>query len=223
MPARGGCYFFLLGLASGLALLTLTAFRRVSPGWLRCLLLASGGFVISRYLAMAAFANAARPEAVWPWHYGWFATSLAIPLQTAFALDQLIRHPGMTPKTVLLRFIPWLATYLAIILFGRMEAAPDRVMGWTVHLTPGWQRLLAATHATFVLAVVSLVAMSARRLPSSPIRLALWGLAASQLLLALEGILAGLGHWYVRPYLYSEACALVALWYAYDTASRAAC
>ena len=225
MPARAGCesaYFFLLGLSSGLALLMMTAFRRITPGWLRGLLLASGSFVISRYLAMATFANAARPDAVWPWHYCWFATSLAIPLQTAFAMDQLIRHPGMTAKTVLLRFSPWLAAYAAIILFGRMEAAPDRVVGWSVHLAPGWQWLLAAAHATFVLAVVSLVAMVARRLPSPPIRLALWGLAASQLLLALDGILAWLGHWSFHPSLYSEAFALVALWYAYDTASRAA-
>ena len=53
MPPAGALYLFLLGLASGLALLTASAFRKVSPAWVRWLLLACGALVISRYVAMA--------------------------------------------------------------------------------------------------------------------------------------------------------------------------
>ena len=222
MPPQAGCYLFLLGMAAGAALLPMSAFRRVSPVWLRWLLLASGAFVISRYAAMAVFATAAQPEPVWGWRFCWFATSLAFPLQTAFALDQLVRHPGMTPRGVLLRISPWLAVYLLVILFGPAEAVADRVVGWSVRLAPGWARLLAAAHALFVLTVVWLAAGLARRIPAWPTRLALAGLAAAYLALAADGVLLGLGHWYFRPYLFTELLAMAAIWHAYETAARSA-
>lgn len=221
MPPLTGCYLFALGFSSGVALLTMSAFRRITPRWLKWGLLASGALIISRYAAMAMFATAVQPQAVWGWRFCWFATSLAIPVQTAFALDQLVRHPAMTPKRVLLWLSPWLATYLAVILFGRVVAAPDRIAGWSLHLTPGWQRLLAGAHGAFVLAVLAFAWRLVPRLPSTAVRLALLGLAAAQVALAADGVLVGLGHWYVRPYLWSELLALGAVWHAFETAARA--
>ncbi len=214
-------YLFLLGLAAGVSLLTMSAFRRVTPAWLKWMLLASGVLVIGRYVAMAMFATAAQPHMVWGWRFCWFATSLALPLQTAFAIDQLVRHPAMTPKRVLMWLSPWLAAYLAVILFGHVTAAPDRIAGWGLHLTPGWQRLLAAAHSAFVLAVLALAWRLVPRLPSTAVRLALLGLAAAQVALAADGMLVGLGYWYVRPYLWSELLALTAVWHAFNTAERA--
>ena len=128
---------------------------------------------------------------------------------------------GASP-TVLRWLAPWLAIYLCIILFGHLEARPDRIIGWGLHLSAGWQRLLAAAHSLFVVAVVALAGRLAARLPSRPIRLALLGLAAAQLALAADGLLVGLGYWYFRPYLWSELLALAAVWHAFDTAARSA-
>ena len=47
----------------------------------------------------------------------------------------------------------------------------------------------------------------------------LW-LVACHVWLAVDGVLLACGQWYFRPYLYSEPAALLAVWYAYDTANH---
>ena len=222
MTPLAGLYLFLLGLASGFALLAISAYRHVSPGWVRWLLIVSGLLVIGRYDAMAAFATAADPQHVWALRHLWFATSLALPLASALAVDQLIRHPAMTPHKLLVWLAPFLASYGAVMLFGEMVSGPDRVVGWTVHLAPGWQRLLGMTHAVFVLVFLTGCGLLVRKLPSGPIRIALLGLMLSQAALAFDGLLSAFGGWYFRPYLYSEMFTLLALWYAYETSASAA-
>ncbi len=54
MPAAAA-YLFLLGFAAGLVLLALSAYRHVSPGWLRVLLVASGILLLARYAALFLF------------------------------------------------------------------------------------------------------------------------------------------------------------------------
>ena len=217
MASLASAYVFLLGLASGIAFLAITSYRRVSPAWLKWLLIAGGVFVISRYLAMALFATTESPERVWEWRRCWFATSLAIPLSSVFAVDQLIRHPAMSPKKLLAWYSPFLISYGAVILFAQMTALPDKVAGWAVHLSPGWQRLLLATHGVFVLVFLGTCILFMRKIPSRPIRIALLGLALGQSALALDGLLTAFGVWYFRPYLYSEMLALLAIWHAYET------
>jgi len=217
MSAEAGAYLFLLGLASGVALLTTSALRRVSPPWLKGLLTASGLFVISRYVTLALFATAQSPERVWGWRHCWFATSLALPLQSAFAVDQLVRHPAMSPNKLLRWLSPFLLIYSAVILFADVEPVPDRVVGWSLRLAPAWRVVLASAHGLFVAGFLAVCALLIRKVPSRPIRIALLGLALGQACLALDGLLLALGAWYFRPYLYSELLMLIALWHAYET------
>ena len=116
MPPEGALYLFLLGLASGVTLLTISAYRRVSPGWLKWMLVACGALVISRYATMALFASAETPEHVWRVRHCWFASYLGLTLPSVFAIDQLLRHPAMTPKKLLGWFSPFLLAYGALIL-----------------------------------------------------------------------------------------------------------
>ena len=116
MPSLGALYLFLLGLASGITLLAISAYRRVSPAWVKWLLVASGLFVISRYVAMALFASAETPEPVWGFRFCWFASYIGLTLPSVFAVDQLLRHPAMNPKKLLTWCAPFLVAYGAIIL-----------------------------------------------------------------------------------------------------------
>ena len=217
MAPLAGAYLFLLGLASGAALLTASAFRRVSPPWLKALLTAGSFFVIGRYVTLALFATAGSPERVWGWRHCWFATSLVLPLQSAFAVDQLLRHPAMSSKKLLGWLAPFLIAYSAVILFADAEPVPDRVVGWSLRLAPAWQATLAVTHGLFVAGFLGVCALLMRRIPVRPIRIALLGLAVGQACLALDGLHLALGAWYFRPYLYSELLMLLALWHAYET------
>ena len=211
-------YLFLLGLAGGLAVLTITSYRRVSPTWLKWLLVASGALVIGRYVTMALFTSEEAPQRFWALRHCWYGTSLGLTLPSVFAVDQLIRHPAMTPKQLLIRFSPFLVAYLAVILFAEVQAVSDRVMGWTLRLTIPWRVFGAAVQAVFVLGFIGMAVLLARKIPVRPIRLALGGLAAAQAYLGLDGLVLALGGWYFRPFLFSEMITLLALWHAYETA-----
>ena len=135
-------YLFLLGLASGLAVLTITTYRRVSPSWLQWLLIISGLLVIGRYLTMACFTEIDAPQRFWPMRHLWWGTTIGLTLPSVFAVDQLVRHPAMTPQKLFLRYSPFLAAYLLVICFAQVEAVPDRVVGWTMNLTPAWRMMI---------------------------------------------------------------------------------
>ena len=220
MPPAVGAHLFLLGLACGIALLTATSYRRVSPPWLRWLLLASGLFVMSRYVTMALFTANDAPRYFSALRPCWFATSVGLTLPSIFAIDQLVRHPAMTPKKLLVWFSPFLAVYGLLLLFADVTMEPDRVAGWMPRLTSGWRLLLSVTQGAFVLGFIGISLMLMRKIPSTPIRLALLGLAAAHAYLGVDGLLLALGRWYVRPFLYSEILTLLALWHAYETSAR---
>ena len=202
-----------------MALLTISSVRRVSPSWLKRLLIGSGLFVMSRYVTLALFAMASTPQSVWPLRHCWFATSLGLPLQSVFAVDQLIRHPAMSPKKLLRWFSPFLAVYGAVILFGGATPVPDRIVGWSLRLTAPWPAALSIAHGLFVTGFIAACLLLMRKIPSPPIRTALLGLVLGQVALALDGLILALGGWYVRPYLYSEMLMLLALWHAYETSA----
>lgn len=216
----GSLYLFLLGLASGIVLLTVTAYRAVSPRWLKWLLIASGVFVISRYVTMALFTQPDAPHRFWGLRHCWFATSVGLTLPSLFAVDQLLRHPAMTPKKLLQWFSPFLVAYASVILFGDVSPVPDRVAGWMPQLSPAWRWVVSITHAIFVLGFLGIGAMLMRKIPSRSIRLALAGLMVGHAYLGLDGLLLVLNLWYFRPFLYSEILTLLAIWFAFDTASR---
>ncbi len=135
-------------------------------------------------------------------------------------IDQLLRHPAMSPQRLLRLFSPFLCLYASVSLFGTMTPAADRVVGWMVRLSVGWQWVLAVTQSIFVTLFIGVCVMLLRKVPSRPIRLALLGLVAAHAYLALDGVLLALGRWYFRPFLYSEIATLLAIWYAYETSAR---
>ena len=221
MPLLAGRYLFLLGLASGVALLTMTAYRRVSPAWVKWLLTVSGIFVISRYVAMALFATTTSPEHVWAWRRCWFATSVGLTLPSVFAIDQLLRHPAMTPKKLLGWFSPFLLAYGVLILFANATPAVDQLIGWAPRLTPGWRLFTSVVQSVFVVVFIGISALLMWNVPSRSIRTALLGLILGHLALGLDGLLLALGVWYFRPFLYSEMLTLFAIWHAYETSATA--
>lgn len=221
MVTAPGLYVFLLGLASGLALLAMSAYRRVSPPWLRWLLLGSGVLMLGRYATLALYTTVDAPERLPAWAlHGWFLSSIGLTLPAVMAVDQLLRHPGMSPKQLLTWYAPFAVLYAAVILFGPAAPEPDRVVGWTLVLAPGWRELLSVVQAIFVIVYVGSCTLLLRKIPSAPIRLALLALALAFVYLAVDGVLVMLGRWYFRPFLFSEMAALLALWHAYET-SRA--
>ena len=217
MPGTAAAYLFLLGLACGIGLLTMTAYLQVTPAWLKWLLLATGAFVMSRYIAMFVLATATSPGDLGLLRHCWFATSLGLTLQSTYAVDQLVRHPAMTPRKVLLWYSPFLAVYAAVILFGGTVAVPDRVLGWTLRLTRPWQAILSLTHTVFVIVYLGTCALLMRKIPVRPIRLGLAGLILGQLALTVDGAILALGGWYFRPYVFSEMLMLIVLWHAFRT------
>jgi len=215
MAPAAGPYLFLLGLAAGMGLLTLTAYRSVSPPWLRRLLTAAGVFTISRYAAMALLAMLDDPP--WPGLLArcWYASSVGLTLPSVVAIDQLVRHPAMTPRKLLIWFSPFLAVYAAALAFGADVPFLDRIPV----LLPPWFAVLPATQAIFVVGFITTCLLFIRKVPVLSIRIALGALAAAHVYLAIDGMILAAGGWYFRPYLFSEMAALLALWFAFETAS----
>ena len=214
-----GWYLFFLGLAAGATVLAMTAYWAVSPRWLRWWLLASGLFVISRYVTMTLFATSPDPQPVWGPRRCWFATTLGLTFPSAVALDQLVRHPAMSPTKLMRWLSPFFVGYAIVLLFGQMELAPNAIVGMQPHLV-GWGRgLLAGTEGFFVIGFLWVGAQVLNKLSSRRIRVALLGLMIAQGYLGLDGLLValGLGH---HPFLCSEIFALMAIWCALETARQ---
>lgn len=203
-----GWYLFCLGLALGVTLLAMSAYLALSPPWLRWLLLASGALVASRYVVMAVLSVDPAPQAAWGLRWCWYGTSIGLPFASAVALDALVRHPAMSPKKLLRWFSPFLAGYVLAIFLGHLTVAADPLLGASLKLTGLGVWLLASVHAVFVAGFVWLGCQLFRKIPSKPIRLALAALMLAQ------------GYWYLRPYLFSEMAALLAVWFALQTARQ---
>lgn len=217
MASSGGAYLFLLGLATGITLLTLTAFRRISPAWLKALLIACGALTISRYATMALFSSAERAARFWFLRPCWYATSIGLGLPSVMAIDQLLRHPALSPKKLLVWMSPFLVIDALVMAFGSSEIPAQ---AGRVSLRGGWQPLFAATQAVFLIAFLGICLSLIQKIASRPIRLALAGLAAAHAYLGIDGVLLVLGRWYFHPFLFSEMLTLVAIWYAYETSQN---
>lgn len=214
-------YGFWLGLACGLTGLTITAYGDVSPRWLRAVLIASGLFVISRYVTMLLFAISPDWQTWWPLRRCWLATSIGLTWPTVVAVDQLVRHPAMTPKKLLIRFSPFAIVYALVILASTWTPLHDPRLGWMPRLSPGWRLALSITQSAFVVGFLGLGSLLIRKLPAQPVRIALAALMASHLYLAIDGLLLAAGAWDFRPFLFSEMAALLAIWWALRTARTA--
>ena len=220
MISLPAAYLYRIGVASGLAVMALTAYRRVTPVWLRRLLQACGVFVVTRYMAMALFTDPQAPEKFWGWRYCWFATSIGLALPSVFAVDQLLRLPTISPSKLLRWVAPLLAVIAVVMVFGRYLPQADPVAGWTLQLSPGWRLLLSSAQAIFTAAFVAVCIISIIKIPIPHTRPALIGLVLGHMFLAVDGLVLSFGGQHVRPFLYSEMLTLLALWYAYEVAAR---
>ena len=219
MPLTLVPYVFLLGLASGIACLAITSYRSISPNWLKWLLIISGCLMMSRYVSMVLFLYPEMPTRFWGLRHFWFGSAIGLTLPSVVAVDQLLRHPAMTPAKLIRWYAPFLAVYLAVMFLGAMSPQLDKMGGWTPRLQTGWLVLLSITQGSFVIMFVYFSITLMRKIPSLPIRRALFWLTMGQVYLGIDGLVLSMGGWYVRPFLYSEVLTLLAIWYAFDTSA----
>ena len=144
----------------------------------------------------------------------WSVGSIGFTLPGIFAVDQLIRHPAITPKKLLRWYLLFLlaeATTVVITIVG--------TIGWSFAA----QLVLLIGFAGGFVGVCVLLA---RKVPSAPLRRALGGLALSYGYLGARVLLlfplgAALGQRWINTIAFSsEIAALLALWYAYETSAR---
>ena len=127
------------------------------------------------------------------------ARSIGLTLPAVFAIDQLIRHPAMTPN----KLLKWYAPFP--IIQGAALMGPTTVS--------------IIVEGLFLIVVVGACLMLWRKIPSAPIQRALLVLALAYGCLGVSVLLAGCGTGYTLL-LYAEMVALLALWYAYETSAR---
>lgn len=186
---------FFFGLGVGLILLLSSALRAVSPRWLRL-------FLIGCLLPQAAGYLFHIPHLFMP-------ASAGLLLCSIFAVDQLIRHPAMSAKKLLVWCSPVLvftaATCLALWLAAQ----------W---ISPWWQARL--TESVVVLGgagFIGWVCLLLAKVPSAAMRRALIMLAAAH---ALQAGAVFFFAWTTGRLvtLHADLALLLALWHAYDTA-----
>ncbi len=218
LSSVGAWYLFCLGLATGLAVLAMSAYIAVTPRWLRALLFGCGLLMVARYLTMALLALLIMPPHPSLLHRLWFGSAIGLTFPTLVALDQLVRHPAITPRTLLRWYAPFFGVVLLAVLFGHIELLTDPLVGIRPKLMGIGRWVFMLAEAGFALGVLSVCGLLWRRLASLPIRMALAGLALAYLALATDGLLVAGGWWYVRPFLFSEMLTLAALWAAFQLA-----
>ena len=221
MTPHASAYVFLLGVAAGLTVLTMTAYHRVSPSWLKWLLLATSLLTLSRYIAIARFADATYPDQLWSWGYSDYAKSIGFTLPSVMVIDQLLRHPKMSPQRLLRWIAPLLLTDALMISVVTLAPQLDRLLGgWVPHVTSGWRWAFIGVQGLFVIGFIGAIVFLLRQpYLAQPARRAFWGLLLAYVALGVDGVSLALGTWSVRPTLYSDMVALLAIWYAYDTSA----
>ncbi|MBI4597675.1 MAG: hypothetical protein HY737_04645 [Candidatus Omnitrophica bacterium] len=187
---------YLVGLASGVVLLPITSFRRLSPLWLKLLLVAAGCLLIIRYLMLGLPDPVAPPMGRWSAPFVRLTGAIGVTLPGIFAMDQLIRHPAMTPQ----KLLRWCAPLIAL----------DLVTCWRIPLAMLVQGAVG-------LGLASACAMLGGKIPVPSIRkpLAILGLAygmwaAANLLIGLATAIP------LRWMLLAELNLMLAVWHAFD-------
>lgn len=175
--------------------------------------------MISRYVTMALFTHPEAPQRYWALRHCWFVNSISLTLPGVFAVDQLVKHPAITPKRLLQWFSPFAALYALIILFGDVTPKADALTGWTPTLSNGWLLLATVMQSAVALGFLGLSVTFLPKLPDQRLKRALLLLAAAFATLGLDGALFALGLSPFQPFLFSEILTLFALWYAFETAS----
>lgn len=199
MESVAGFRLFLLGFAAGLTTLTMSAYRRVSPRWLRWLLLGSGLLMLGRYLALAMLEVLPHPPRGVLLHAAHVGSVIGLTLPSVFAIDQLLRHPALSPKTLLRWYAPF-----AILVSVSLSAG--FVWGFVV-----WSLFAVGFVAACLFAIL--------KFPVPAARSALLGLVMGYLGWGLMRALPLLGVGSLSPYFLAELPILLALWHAYETST----
>ena len=212
-------YCFFLGLSIGISLLTMTSYRRVSPTWLRWLLIVSGILLIAHQLTLALVINSSSSDHLWALRVLWYLMPMALLFPGIMAIDQLLRHPAMSPKRLLQWLLPFFGADIALMALARLTVVPDPTVGWMPVLAKGWAISSLTLHeAMLAAAVVACLYLIGKPLPHA-MRQALWGLTIGLIALGLAIILLTVTrHWLILPL--SELPMLFALWCAYETSAE---
>jgi len=168
---------------------------------LRWLLVASGVLLVGLYATRPVIIL--RQAQTWVFSSWWAARFIGLTLPAVFAVDQLIRHPAMTPQTLLRGYV-----VVLVIVFAALGLSP----------------LVGALHffiqIAFLLGFTGVCLMLMRKIPSPPIQRTLLVLALAYGYLALT--LLWLSPASLYPYPYPDMVCLVVLWYAYETGAQLA-
>ena len=211
-------YGFLLGLSTGVTLLTTTSYRRVSPAWLKWLLIISGMLLIVHELTLTLLISSISIDHLWALRFIWYLMPMALLFPGVMAIDQLLRHPAMSPNMLLRWLAPFLGADLLIISLARLTVAPNLVVGWMPVLERGWAMLSLLLHEALLLAaVVGCFFLIRKPLPRA-MRQALCGLVVGFAALGLAVVFLLTQKW--LSLLLSELPMLFALWYAYETSTE---
>ena len=213
-------YCFLLGLSTGATILTITSYRRVSPAWLKWLLMGSGMLLITHYLTLALLTTPAPLHDTWPLRFVWHTMSMTLLFPGVMAIDQLLRHPAMSPKTLLTWLAPVLTADAVIGSLARLTVTPNPAGGWISSLDSGSMLLGTLLHeAVLVTAIAACLLLIRKPLPRL-MRQALAGLAGGFAVFGIMLALFAARQWLQIPLLLSEVLLLLALWYAYETGAE---
>ena len=216
--AAAGWYVFFAGVAVGGVLLASTAYAHVSPAWLKWLLLASAALAVSRYVSMTVFAVSFDPSPPWLWSRCYYATTIALTFPGFVAMDQLVRHPAITPKKVVMCYAPFFIMNAAVLLCGTTQIVPHPLVGGRPRFTGAWPALLGFSQAAFLLCLFGAGVMLMRKLPASRIKFALGILLGAYAVLGICGVFAHRSATPLQPYLWAELLTFAAIWFALDTA-----
>lgn len=188
-----GAHPFLLGLASGIAVLAITSYRHVSPPWLKWWLVATGILLIARYALLAAPPTVEPSDAAWSARLLWCAGAAGFTTPGIFAVDQLLRHPAMTP----LKLLRWCA--LLLVLYA--AACP-------------WLRLAIIVQGLVALGLLGFCVMLSRHIPPSALRRSVLVLGIGY---GVWGVASLAGSWRLA----SELLLLVVLWSTFEASATA--
>ena len=183
---------FCLRLSTGASALLFSEYLALSPRWFRGVIAAAGLGVLLRYWLLVWTAITPVPLTAWMIDGIDLWAAIGLTLPCAAALDQLVRHPAMTPKKLLRAYAPIAVAWMPAVVLGPLASA--------------------VVQSAFALLIVWVGARLIRKLPVRKIRLSVAGLALAQLLLAGQR-LAGSGVMLdIRVLLVSEGVVLGSIW-----------
>ena len=132
----------------------------------------------------------------------WLAGLIGLTWPVMAAVDQLVRHPAMTPKKLALWYAPFLVCSLVAIVGGMARAVGCLLAGFS--------------------AVLMVVAGAMwRRLPPGAVKSALAMLMVAAVACAAEGVARAIDPSGL-PWMWPEALVMTGVWRSFRAASRAA-